>query len=116
MTERELNEKKKEYLQGYRKLYLKIKSLEEQRLSLVESMRSAKAIEYSDMPKGSKQSDLSDYIVKLDKLISDIDDKNRKLIEKRLDIEKCIMDMSDGIECNLLRKRYIEFKSWEEIS
>lgn len=111
----ESNERKKNYLQGYRRIYHKIKSLEEQKQSLVESMRSAKAIEYSDMPKGTKQSDLSDYIVRLDKLIGEIEEKKRELELKRIEIETCIVKMDDGIESDLLRKRYIELKNWEKI-
>ena len=109
------NEIKKEYLKGYRKIYLKIKSLEEQKQSLIESAQSAKAIKYSDMPKGSKQTDLSDYIIKLEQLYDEIEDKKQELNNLRLDIEGKITRLEDGIQSDLLRKRYIEFKKWEQI-
>lgn len=108
-------EEKKDYLKGYRRIYLKIKSLEEQKQSLIETTQSAKAIEYSDMPKGSKQTDLSDYIAKLERLFEEIEDKKQELNNLRLDIESKIMKLQDGVESDLLRKRYIEFKKWEQI-
>ena len=109
------SQEKKEYLLGYKRIYRKIQSLQDQKASLMESMRSAKAMEYSDMPKGHKQTDLSDYIVKLDKLIAEIDKKKQELEYKRLDIERCIVDLNDGTESDVLRKRYIELKSWVKI-
>lgn len=115
MQDKDVLEEKKEYLKQYKKIYYKIKSLEEQKKSLMESMRSAQSIEYSDMPKGNKQSDLSDYIVKLDNLINTIDRKRRELEHRRIDIECSIIKMEDGIECDLLRKKYIELKPWEAI-
>ena len=116
MTERELNDKKKEYLLEYKRIHRKIQSLENQRRSLVETMRSAKAIEYSDMPHGSKLSDLSDYIVKLDRLIAEIEKYEKKLRIKRLDIERSIVSLDNGVESDVLRKHYIELKSFETIA
>lgn len=117
MTVREQNEKKKEYLNGYRKKTRKIESLEEQKKSILADMRNAKAIEYSDMPKGSgKQSDLSDYIVKLEGLIERIEETKDEKHQLRIAIEEIIVDMEDGVECDILRKKYIEVKSWATIA
>lgn len=110
------NMRKQEYLNQYKNIMVKISSLEEQKMSLMESMRYAKSIEYSDMPKGSrKQSDLSDYIVRLDDLIDKIDTRKLECENLRLDIEDKIVDIECGIESDILRKRYIELKSWETI-
>ena len=78
-------------------------------------MQASKAIEYSDMPKGCKQSDLSDYIVRLEYLYEQIGDKQRELLNKHLEIEALIAEMPDAIESNILHLRYIEFKVWEQI-
>lgn len=108
-------EAKKEYLNEYKKIYYKLRSLDDQKRSLIETMEAAKAIEYSDMPKGSKQSDLSDYIVKLDHIYTEIGDKQIELLHKRAEIEALIAELPDGIESSVLHKRYIEFKKWEQI-
>ena len=110
------NEKKKEYLNGYKNMCNKIKSLEEQIHSLREIEQSAKISHLSDMPKGgSNKRDLSDYIVELEELIKKITCLRQEKEKRRLEIEKCIANMEDGLECDILRKRYIEFKHWEQI-
>lgn len=109
------NEEKKEYLNGYKKSCNKLKSLEEQLQSLTEVSRSAKAQSISDMPKGNKQTDLSDIMVKEEVLFTKIIRLKGECQCLRLDIENGIADMTDGIESMILHKRYIEFKEWEEI-
>ena len=112
MTE---NEKKKEYLKSYKKLCQKLKSLEDQLQSLREVEQSAKIQSISDMPKGNKQSDLSDYMVELEILFTKIIRTRDECIKRKLEIENRIADMSDGVESAILHKRYIEFKEWERI-
>ena len=110
------NEQKKEYLNSYKKLCNKIRSLEEQIKSLREVEQSAKISKLSDMPRGSNnQQDLSDYIVRLEKLIKELSNTKLEKEKRRLEIERRIGNMPDGIECDILRKRYIELKKWEEI-
>lgn len=109
------NEQKKEYLNSYKKLYRKLKSLDEQLISLRESKESAKIQSISDMPKGNKQSDLSDYIVQIEVLYIKIMRLRDECIKRRCEIEDKIADMEDGTECLIIHKRYIEFKGWEQI-
>lgn len=112
MTE---NDKKKEYLNSYKTLCRKLNSLEEQLQSLREVEQSAKIQSISDMPKGSKQTDLSDYMVKIEVVFTKIVRARTECLNRKLEIESCIADMPDGIEADILRKRYIEFKTWEQI-
>lgn len=116
MTVKEQNEIKKEYLNGYKIKTRKIESLNMQKQGIMEVMQAAKAIEYSDMPKGSKQTDLSDYMVKLENLAERIENIKHEQIILRMEIEEYIMQMEDGIECEILRKRYIEQKGWDTIA
>ncbi|MFV0344225.1 MAG: DUF1492 domain-containing protein [Anaerocolumna sp.] len=115
MTEKELNEQKKDYLNSYKKLCRKLQSLEERLQSLRETERAAKTQQITDMPKGGKQTDLSDYMVRVDTLEQEIYDKSQECICKKLEIERCIVQMDDGTECDVLHKRYIELKPWEKI-
>lgn len=112
MTE---NDKKKEYLKSYKKLCDKLKSLEDQLQSLREVEQSAKIQQLSDMPKAHRQADLSDVMVKIEAIYTKIIRLRAECIEKKLEIESRIADMPDGIEADILRKRYLEFKPWEEI-
>ena len=111
----EQNEKKKEYLKSYKNLCNKLESLEEQLDTLREAEQSAKAPSISDMPKGSKQKDLSDYMVKIDVVFTKIIKARAECIRRKLEIESKIADMDDGIESAILHKRYIEDKKWEKI-
>ncbi len=109
------NEKKKEYLNSYRNLCRKLQSLEDQLQSFREVEQSAKIQQLSDMPKGGKQTDLSDLIVKNEVLFTKIVRMKADCLERKIEIENCIADMQEGLESAVLRKRYIEFKTWEQI-
>ncbi|MGF7145307.1 hypothetical protein HNQ56_003748 [Anaerotaenia torta] len=112
MTE---NEKKKEYLSSYKNLCRKVQSLEEQLQSLREVEQSAKIQQLSDMPKGGRQTDLSDIMVQIEVVFTKIVQKRAECMERRLEIERRIADLEDGAESEVLYKRYIEFKPWEQI-
>ena len=113
MTEE--SEKKKEYLNSYRNLCRKLQSLEDQLRSLREVEQSAKIQKLSDMPKGNRQTDLSDLMVKEEVLFTKIVRMKADCLERKLEIENCIVNMQDGLESTILHKRYIEVKPWEQI-
>ncbi|MFA9464060.1 MAG: hypothetical protein ACERKN_07175 [Velocimicrobium sp.] len=112
---KEQNEIKKEYLNEYLKLKRKIISLNEQIDQLRCEKMQAKGQVITDMPRAGKISDISDYITQLEKIECEIANTTRMMYLRRLKIEKSIMYLDDGIESDLLRKRYIEGKPWEEI-
>ncbi len=110
------NEYKKEYLSGYKNLCTKLQSLEEQLQSIREVKQSARTQKLSDMPKARNQSsDLSDVMVQLEVIFTKIINKRSDCLKKKMEIESIIADMEDGTESNILRKRYLEFKNWEDI-
>jgi len=109
------NDKKKDYLNSYKNLCKKLKSLEDQLQSLRETEESAKTPSISDMPKAHNQTDLSDVMVRIEEVYTKIVRLRAECIKRKLEIEDKIADMPDGIEADILRKRYLEFKSWEEI-
>ena len=68
------------------------------------------------MPHGSgNTSDLSDYAVKLDSLLAKYRAEREKLIDALADIREAIEAVEDARSNILLRYRYIERKTWEEI-
>lgn len=109
-------EQKKEYLKEYRNLCGKISSLNEQKLCLIEVIRSAKAQSYDDMPKGNRKTDLSDYMVKLENVMKSIEDTYATCIARRCLIETSIAKLEDGDESKVLFKRYVLFKDWHKIA
>lgn len=96
MTKREQNEKKKEYLNRYRQAVRKYNSLQEQEKQLRSQMDGPKAIEYSDMPKAYKQTDLSDYMVRLERILDRIANEKNEMQKIQLEIEEKIIDVMDG--------------------
>ena len=114
MTEKEMNEKKKQYLNRYKNAVKKYNSLQEQE-ELIRAEMGTGAIEYSGMPKAHKKTDLSDYMVRLEKILYKIADKKREMQEIRLEIEDKITDIDDGIQSRVLYLRYIRFLKWGDI-
>ncbi|MFR4030564.1 MAG: hypothetical protein ACLTZA_02875 [Anaerostipes sp.] len=115
MTKREQNEKKKEYLNRYRQAVRKYNSLQEQEKQLRSQMDGPKAIEYSDMPKAYKQTDLSDYMVRLERILDRIANEKNEMQKIQLEIEEKIIDVMDGEQSRILYLRYIQFMKWEDI-
>ena len=115
MTKREQNEKKKEYLNRYRQAVRKYNSLQEQEKQLRSQIDGPKAIEYSDMPKAHKQTDLSDYMVRLERILDRIANEKNEMQKIQLEIEEKIIDVMDGEQSRILYLRYILFMKWEDI-
>ena len=115
MTKREQNEKKMEYLNRYRQAVRKYNSLQEQEKQLRSQMDGPKAIEYTDMPKAHKQTDLSDYIVRLERILTRIANEKNEMQKIQLEIEEKIIDVMDGEQSRILYLRYIQFMKWEDI-
>ena len=109
------NEKKKEYLRKYRRHVQKIKRIESD-LEEIRSMKCYPSVNNDGMPRGSNNSDLSDYA-------ASIDEKERELIkEKQLriiqyeKISACIDLLENEEEKDLLHYRYIKGMSWWEVA
>lgn len=115
MAEKQLNEEKKAYLNEYKRISLKIISLEEQEATIRAEMESAKNQEISDMPRGGGKSDLSDYMVRLERIQQKIAQKKAELRLKRLEIEEKIINIQDGQQSEVIRLRYLELLGWKEI-
>ena len=116
MTGKRINDAKKEYLNEYKRITLKILSLEEQEATIRAEMESAKNQEISDMPRGEGgKSDLSDYMVRLERIQQKIAQKKAELRFKRLEKEEKIINIQDGQQSEVIRLRYLELLGWKEI-
>lgn len=108
-------EEKKEYLKSYRMEYNKWRSLEEQKKEIIMDAVCAKGQNYDDMPKARRKTDLSDYSVRLEKVMKEIDDQISQYLAKKIRIQSAIMDLENGNERRVLVEHYLSFKSWETI-
>ena len=114
LEERESNEKKKEYLRSYQKAVRR----EQEILEEIQQLRMDKmfpSVVNDGMPKGSKQSDLSEYVVKLDNLIEKLKQEKFEKIKLMDDILYSISLLEDEDEKSVLRMRYIKGVQWEDI-
>lgn len=109
------NEEKKEYLKSYRRAVRREKDI----LDEIQRLRSDKmfpSVANDGMPKGSNQSDLSDYIAILDERIELLKAERLEKIRCYQKIERQIRQMENEDEQEVLRLRYILGMKWEEVA
>lgn len=111
----EENERKKEYLKSYqRAVRREVEILDEiQRLRMNTMFPS---VVNDGMPKGSSQSDLSEYVAILDEQIQNL--KEERLAKAKIykGIEDRIRRIENEDEQRVLRLRYIKGMKWEEVA
>lgn len=108
------NEEKKEYLKSYRRAIRREKDI----LDEIQRLRSDKmfpSVVNDGMPRGSNQSDLSDYIAILDKQIELLKAERLEKARCYQKIERQIKKMENENEREILRLRYIQGLKWHEV-
>ena len=109
------NEAKKAFLRRYQDAVKTEKSIEEE----IRELRSNAMMHSQNMdgmPRGSAQSDLSDYAAKFDEMLSELRDEIDQKWEIRREIIKAIEELPSEGEKIVMRFRYINGWSWERIS
>ncbi len=112
MTE---NEKKKTYLKSYRESVKR----EQEILEEIQRLRMDKmfpSVANDGMPIGGGHSDLSDYMVILDRQIQALKKERLERVKIQEGIDRGIRRMSDADEQRVLRLRYIKGMKWEAIA
>ena len=116
MSEKNNNEKKKEYLRQFLECKKAALRIEEQ-IKEIELNEMCPSIQYSDMPKGSgSQKDLSDYMAKKEELLQELYRARYKRIITYTDIFKRIEMLKSEDERAILTERYINGYKWEKIA
>ncbi len=108
------NEEKKEYLKSYRRAIRREKDI----LDEIQRLRSDKmfpSVVNDGMPRGSSQSDLSDYIAILDEQIELLKAERLEKARCYQKIERQIRQMENENEQEILRLRYIQGMKWHEV-
>lgn len=109
------NEEKKEYLKSYRRAVKREKDI----LDEIQRLRADKmfpSVANDGMPKGSNQSDLSDYIAILDEQIELLKAERLEKARCYQKIERQIKQMKNEDEQEVLRLRYMTGLKWEEVA
>lgn len=101
----------KKTLKQYQSLLKEIEQLETEKRDLYH----IPAVKITDMPKAHRQKDLSDLMPKFERLQNKIGDRIDKSITLRNEIEDSISSLEPA-ERVLMRLRYIDGKSWEQIA
>ena len=111
MTE---NEKKKAFLQRYRECERREREILEeiQRLRMDQMFPS---VVNDGMPKGSQQSDLSDYVAAMEEQIDRLKQERLERARTRDQIDLAIRRMENPDERRVLRLRYLWGLGWKEI-
>lgn len=109
------NEKKKEYLWGYQREKQKLKRLDEE-LAELRLSKMCPSVNQDGMPHASGSSDLSGYMVQVDKLERKIQKARYKRIRKFKEICDRIERLEDENEKDVLMYRYIKGLKWEDIA
>ena len=111
----ELNEKKKEYLNGYRDAKRREKRILEQIQQLrLDTM--FPCLQGDGMPRGSSQSDLSNYMERRDKLEEELKQEMLNAVTEYTEIHKAIRKMKDEEEKEILERKYLMRQTWEKIA
>ena len=109
------NNRKKEYLRGYRTNRRRINRIDDEVTELRELAASVKATDYSGMPHGSgNQKDLSDELARIDTLEKRLEQEREKYVESYISIENLIKSVKNEDENDVLFYRYIKgLRFWE---
>lgn len=109
------NEAKKKYLNQYLEAKRKAALINEQIDKLRDTQTSPMGLG-DGMPKGNMKSDLSGYMAKLDKLLSELYAEKEIQMITYHEILQAINAMKDNIEKEILTRRYTLGQSWEKIA
>lgn len=116
--EKELNEKKKEYLKQFQESIRAVRRIEEQIQELEADEMCPQALCLNGMPVASSYNnkDLSVYVAKKDKLLSDMIRARHERIALYQDIFNCIEKLPEEDEREVLTLRYIKGMKWEAVA
>lgn len=108
--------KKIRYLDRYRNSMNKYESLKRQESFIYDKIHSSKTSILSFGSKGNNHADLSDGIVKLEKILTEVREEESKSLNVCAEIEELIKNIPDGRDSEIMHMRHIELKPWQEIA
>jgi len=109
------HEEKKRYLKRYLAAKRKVRLLLDEIAELRDSQTSPMGLG-DGMPRGNMKSDLSGYMVKLDKLLRELEAEQEVQMITYQEIRNALKNMEDNTEQEILIRRYTLGQSWEKIA
>ena len=106
----------KEFLRRTTKIRKEIDELENRIKETRASYMAPRAIQYDDMPKAHRPTDLSDYYARVEVFVDMLLAKEKELIGVHADIMLTVDRLEDPDERRVLMLRYIDCKSWVAIA
>ena len=106
----------KEFLRRTTKIRKEIDEIEQRIKEVRASYMAPRAIQYDDMPKAHRPTDLSDYYARVEIFVDMLLEKEKELIGVHADIVMTVDRLEDPDERRVLMLRYIDRKTWLEIS
>ena len=106
----------KEFLRRTIKIRKEIDELENRVKETRAAYMAPRAIQYDDMPKAHKPTDLSDYYARVEIYVNMLLEKEKELIGAHADIVLTIDRLEDPDERRVLMLRYIDNKPWPVIA
>ena len=109
------NDKKKQFLWGYRRHVKRIKRIESE-INEIRSMKMYPSVNNDGMPHGSGQGDLSGYAAELQQKESELYEEGVEQVQKYNRIAHRIQLLENEDERDVLFYRYIKGMGWWEIA
>ncbi len=106
----------KEYLNRVRRQYYVVKQAEEELTAIKADILSLKASSMTEHVSGTKESDLADKYIKLEKYFDAVIAEWDKLIDMRIEVKAIISKIPNESQQAVLYARYINCKRWEVIA
>ena len=106
----------REFLRRTIKIKKEIDELENRIKEVRASYMAPRAIQYDDMPKAHRPTDLSDYYARVEIYVNMLLEKEKELIGTHADIVMTVDRIEDPDERRVLMLRYIDGKSWIAIA
>ena len=106
----------KEYLSRVRRQYYVVKRAEEELTAIKADILSLKASSMTEHVSGTKESDLADKYIRLERYFDTVTAEWDKLIDMRIEAKAMIRTLPDETQQAVLYARYINCGRWEDIA
>ena len=106
----------KEYLSRIRRQKYILEQVEKEMLEVRSDILTLRASSLSEKVTGTKDSDLADSYIKLEKYFEEVNTEWDKLIDKRREAKALIKMLPDAQQQAILYARYINCEDWEKIA
>lgn len=106
----------KEYLNRVRKQNLIVRQVKKELVEVKSDILTLQAANLSEKVSGTKESDLADKYIKLEKYLSKVVEEMDRLIDMRVEAKSMIAMLPDSRQRAILYSRYINCQKWEDIA